>query len=407
MERYVRIKISEIANVTEKLTAYELSGFFADQVGMDIPVVFDNNIPCRGDIVIGYQGELLQGHHYLLKQDDGVMMVSAASEYGYQECMVHLQVIILQNNGILEDGFYMEGDASDSFEKDSSQYYLTHREGDVRLMMFNIYGWNGHGGVSLRAQMQQALIASYRPDVVGFQEFGDFNEHLTCRSTLKQLLRDIGYLEVGVSHENGTNCTPLFYNSATVQLKADDSCGYFCYSGPNDVNSKSITWAFFETKKEKKVFCALSTHFMWSAPKLENPNAVRISNAKELLDLVAQIQKDYGEDIPIIAGGDLNCFPSSDPVRVLVQGGLQWLYYLADEKQEYGYPGYPAFDEEKKYYTQFHAGQKFEGDVVEKNHTIDLILGCGKMRVLTYITVNDKYALCSSDHAPKLTDVLL
>ena len=407
MKQYFRITIPEVPTVSEELTAYELKALLADKIGIDLPVICNGGAPCLGDIVIGNQTFQLQGHKYKICGKDGVLRIGAASEYGYQSCMLCLQDAILQLQGELNEPVHFEGDASENFRSDTSCYYVTHREGDARVMLFNIYGWNGYGGIPLRTRMQQSLIASYLPDVVGFQEFGDFSEKYNCRSALTKLLAEIGYFEVKASHEDGTNCTPLFYNSTTVRLKEDGSCGYFRYSGPNDANSKSLTWAVFETKKNKKTFCAISTHFMWSQPQLPDPNSVRIENAKELLTVVAQIRKDYGSDLPVIAGGDLNCAPANDPAQVLMQGGLKWFYDIAEESQEYGYPYYPTYDEEKRYYTRYSPGPKYEGDGIEKDVTIDLIVGSGKMKVLTYITVNDKYALCSSDHAPKMTDVRL
>lgn len=405
MKQYLRITISNTPSVTEALTAYELKNIIMDTQGIDLPVICGIGKPCQGDIVIGNSLQL-QGHQYRFFDKEGVLTIAAASEYAYQACMRQLKDMFVTKKEMGDDVSF-EGDASEYFERDSSSYYITHREGDARVMIFNIYGWNGCGGVALRTQMQQSLIASYLPDVVGFQEFGDFKEDLTCRSALKSLLAEIGYREVEVCHESGTNCTPLFYNVSTLRLKEEKSCGYLCYSGPNDVHSKSLTWAVFETLQGQKTFCAVSTHFMWDQPKLTNPNEVRVSNAKELLNVVASIQDKYGKDLPIIAGGDLNCYPCSDPVKTLIEGGLHWFYDIANEKQEYGYPGYPTYDENKKIYTRFGAGPKYNGDSIENDRTIDLIAGCGKMNVLTYITINDQYALCSSDHAPKMTDIIL
>ena len=383
-----------------RLTAYELKDFLNDNFGTCLCIATQETDVAGKSIIIGKAESV---YAYKMWLENGNLLLEAGSFYGY-ECIVDkLKDILMRNSGKLPKDLCVCGDASTDFSANRSSYYITKRSGDLRAMLFNIYGWGGKGGTPLRTELEQELLWHYRPDVVGFQEFGDYMD-FAYRSTMTPKLLEIGYKEIPFWYsERKSNSTPIFYNPERVEIFADDSFGGLRFSNGMKDTSKSLTWAVFREKQTQKPFVFISTHFMWPDPNRapEVTNNARVSDACELLETVHKLRERYGEELPIIAGGDLNCFQGSEPINKLLGGGMRWFYDIAATAQEYGYHGYPTYDEEKKYYTKRYEGPK------DASKSMDFIFGVGDMLVDSYITVTDKLALISSDHSPKFADITL
>jgi hypothetical protein len=60
--------------------------------------------------------------------------------------------------------------------------------------------------------------------------------------------------------------------------------GFHNYSGLNDKNSKSITWALLECHRSGKRFAVCNTHYYWK--KDDAGNEARMNNSGELLQVV-------------------------------------------------------------------------------------------------------------------------
>lgn len=293
-----------------------------------------------------------------------------------------------------------------------------HPENMLRIMFYNIYGYKWYpdkaatphlssGPVPVRQKMEIQLIRRYSPDVLGMQEYCTaFNKDMT------PLLEEAGYTRVPVwnpepdAKGNPINFTPLFYRAE--RLNMFDS-GYLLYDGPNDVNSKSLTWAAFEEIKTGKRFLAISTHFMYNDPKLPEgaANAARVKNAKQLLGFINDALRKY-KDLPLIVGGDLNSFYESDPFSALRSGGLEWLYDIAEEKNNSsGLKKYAVYDENKGEYITCPIPAE------EPERAIDHVFlkqGSKKnveINVLRYLAITDREACLSSDHCPRIADILL
>lgn len=269
----------------------------------------------------------------------------------------------------------------------------TKRFGDVRCMFYNVYGWTSQcGPIPDRQKLQAELIKTYMPEVLACQEYSAHYRPFTY------MLKEIGYKEVEVA-ETTANYTPLFYKKKL--LKVVDS-GYLLYAGPNDVNSKSATWAVFELLENGRQFIAISTHLMYNQPDID-ANAARVSNAKELVSLIAQLQdKAEYKDLPLILGGDLNCNTSSEPIAVLKESGLRLAWDIAENKNDIkGIHDYVTYDKDFETYSAWsirpggYAG------------SIDHALVSEHVTVKSFFTLTDMYALISSDHMPELVEINL
>ncbi len=302
----------------------------------------------------------------------------------------------------------------------ASSEFIGNKTGELRIMFYNIYGYKWYpdkknqphlnsGPILLRQRMETELIKRYAPDVLGMQEYSPaFHRDMTI------MLEETGYVSVDVWHTevdkkgNRINFTPLFYRPDRLNVLDK---GYLLYDGPNDVNSKSLTWAVFEDLQTSKCFVAICTHFMWSDPTLESgvANATRVANAKQLLNKINEICQLHSNDyksLSVIMGGDLNCRYDSDPFRILRDGDLQWMYEIAKKTDEWsGLKGYATYDETKWEYVTC--------PVPEENSrgAIDYMWlkqgSANKVHVSAYITVTDREACLASDHCPRFADITL
>lgn len=290
----------------------------------------------------------------------------------------------------------------------------------LRVMFYNIYGYKWYpdkennpqlhsGPVPLRQKMEVELIERYSPDVLGMQEYcANFHKAMT------PLLDQAGYQQVDEWHtepdKNGNriNFTPLFYKADRLHVLRS---GYHLYTGPNDVQSKSLTWAVFEEVESQKRFTAICTHFMYNTPKLtaEEQNRTRVWDANQLLSAVEQIQTvesgRYSE-LPVVMGGDLNCVWGSDPFHTLQAGGFEWLYDLAETKNDSaGIKAYATYDEQVGDYIICPM------PVNDPHRAIDHIFlrqgREGQTGVRSYTAITDREACLCSDHCPRMAELVL
>lgn len=281
----------------------------------------------------------------------------------------------------------------------------------LRVMYYNVYGYEYLDSIPERIGKQMDLITDYAPDVLCTQEFDRLH-----RAGAKSILEERNYREVPVGKDGAClyscekNCEAMFYRSDRLEFV---HCGGVQYPDKvkvegvevvgNNGNSKSSTWAVFRVRKSGQLFLAVNTHFMWSAPELSSKqaNAVRVDNAKRMLELIQSIRSmDPGyQNLPVIFGGDLNCDADSDPYATL-KAVLSPTYEIAENRRDnIGYYGtYATYDAETQSYHY--------GKVPSEGIGIDHIFA-ENVTVLNHFTVTEFRALITSDHLPKIVDFIL
>lgn len=312
----------------------------------------------------------------------------------------------------------MINDKKQSIDKTEAQ------EKVLRCMFYNIYGYGDNpnnkvfpGPMDLRQQNQCKIIEKYAPQLIGFQEYDtDFRKGMAPR------MSEMGYVEVPVTEQGsciypeGKNCEPLFYLPQRLKLICsggelfpDTVFTDGVYVTGNNEKTKSLTWAVFEDLSSSKIFISISTHFMWSAPQLTPAQAeyVRTLNAQKVLQRIEQIRaiNPAYSSAPVIMGGDLNCEPFS-PTFEILKKHMSWCYDIATvTKDNLGCPGYATYDYKSGDYVKW-------GTPVADSGVIDYIWVQNPNRgqgitVQNYFTVTDLAALTSSDHCPKIADVVI
>ena len=345
--------------------------------------------------------ERLSGNLYSVREGH----VSAGSHYGYDKATEMLKTLI--EEGTLPEDAQFSGDAAEDFA-DPTVYTLK-RSGDARVMYCNVFNALykvdkintpelTSGPIPLRHMMESELFRAYLPDALCLQEYSKyFRDGWEGSPSMTSYLEELGYVEaVAKTPDDIPNNTPVFYLADRLELI---ECGFHLYSGEHGDKSKSVTWARLRIKASGKCFVAMSTHFMWNAPhKLTREQAVEIrnSNAKEALELIEEIASDE----PVIFGGDLNCNTREEAWLSLAEGGLTYAKNIAEHfNTSRGWKSYAIYDSNLNVHVKV--------PVPPDGNGIDHVFVKGNIKVDTFMTVTDKFALLSTDHCPKFADIVL
>ena len=376
-----------------------LRSYLFREYGYYLEMVQDNEETAEYEILIGNVGisnTTVQAGEFIVSAADHKLRLFAADMQGYEALYNYITQTLLPsgNNAdyTISEGFNETGRIMQTLE--DGTMFASQNTGDVRCIFYNVYGWNDAGPKELRMQLQSELVSIYQPDVMALQEYSTF-----YHETFTPMLAEQGYEEVQVVSGDVINYTPLFYRKDRLEVL---DAGYLLYSGPNDVDSKSVTWAVFEVMETGKKFIAMSTHFMYDQSGID-ANAARISNAKEAVGLIEQIyaNPEY-RGIPLLIGGDMNCSVYSDPQKILQESGLQSAWNVAEVKNDNdGNHAYSIYEEAYEIYTSWSVSK---GTYVS---SIDHVYVTENAVVKAFATLLDMYAAISSDHSPELVDITL
>jgi len=386
------------------------------------------------------------GHEYSADLKDGDLQLQAASVYAYDALNTYLTSTLFKDRAALascSSGFSYTEDIVSTLT--DGQEYTTKRDGDMRIMFFNMWGnsTTKYGPRDQHQMLAAEIVNAYAPDIIGFQEFNNHNRNDGWWS-MDSLLEAYGYTEIDVSNfkndksgqymtNDGTearnNFTPIFYNAEKVTLL---EVSYVSYDvSHNDMGSKSLSWAIFRDNETDKKFGVLATHFWWA--DTADGNKARIVNAEVVNGEVAKMLQKY-PDIPIFVGGDFNCTNSSDPYKKLInEGGLVDVQGIAARTETHA-----TYHAKQEYNKMFVAGNKNVGIDVNLNNeesdsvwiadgylgawttwyhpdhsykngyndAIDhiFIKGQDKVEIKAFDIIASKMALLASDHCPLIVD---
>ena len=256
----------------------------------------------------------------------------------------------------------------------------------IRIMSSNLWGnCPANRPIANRDDLLAGVFKKYAPWTIGLQE---------CSPKSRQEENNIlslcepEYLELDPSPTDINNFTPILYSR---RLRLDDG-GWFLFDGPNDWNSKSVTWGLFSF--ENIHFFHINAHYFWEHTK-EGEQA-REQNSAQLLSF---IQKLPYLQLPLIVTGDFNCEEYTRPLQMLLSSGFTPASDIAAQKI-CSHHIYPEFDEENQ---RYHSGSLFH-PVRKAEDSIDhiFLLNATGTR---FVTVQDQEALDASDHCPIYADI--
>lgn len=262
----------------------------------------------------------------------------------------------------------------------------------IRLYNQNIWGnMRSTERVANRSRLIRDLVYEYLPDVCTFQECNP-NTIRQGDDAVHKLISD-AYAEA-FSSAADRNFTPVFYRKDTYR---EIDSGFWAYSGKNDIESKSVTWAVLERMEDGKRFGVASTHF-WFKHLSEEDNLQRLQNVEELEKLCNYMEEMY--QVPVLVAGDFNNGKQSplgdEAYQVMVQKGFSDVRYHAAESTDCHTVHHPP--------TRNESGEYAYSDM--PGSTIDYIFMYGAQKLTTQKFQVDtcEKALCSSDHCPMIAE---
>ena len=259
-------------------------------------------------------------------------------------------------------------------------------EAKVDVMSFNIrldHVADSLNNWKYRKDVAAQMITYYAPDVVGMQEV--LKNQL---DDLKNRLPEYTVLGVGRADgkEKGEYCS-LFYKTDRFDLvksgnfglsEMPDSIGI---RGWDAACERIVTWAVLKDKVSGKELAAFNTHF---------DHIGKVARRESAVLLLAKI-REIASDLPVVITGDFNGTVDSDPISVLMEGGMQNTYSASDVV--YG----PAWS--------FH---NFGRIPVEERQLIDFIFVNGQVVANKFRVIADKPDnVYLSDHAPILANLTI
>lgn len=390
-----RIVIPENATVNENLLANGLRYYLYENYGYDFEIVSDAEPATDYEILIGNtarSNQTADDDRFTVSAKDQTLQLLADGMLAYEALSDYIENTFLvsgsQKTYTVPNGFSYTASAETSLT--DGTLFANESLGDIRILFYNVYGYSGTcGEATVRQPLQKEIVDSYHPDVLGCQEYS-----AAYHASFTSMLKSLGYSEVETT-AGTSNYTPMFYNAERLDVVRS---GYFLYSGPNDVNSKSVTWAVFCEKESGKQFAVFNTHFMYNQSGIDG-NAARVSNAYEMLELIEKVQAD-DPNISVVMGGDLNSKVNSDPHGVLRSEGLKAAWDRAETKNDSsGHHDYATYDRSWGIYTDWKE--------ISTTHTsaIDHVYVSENTSVKSYAVLSNLYALWTSDHMPVLVEI--
>ena len=395
-----RIVQSTNATIDEQIFSAYLRNHLKNKYGIDLALTTDSEAETAYELLIGKTDRttiFAEKNQFHISASEGKVQFIAGDARGYESLCEYVTKVLFypeaEENDRLNSGFSYTGKADNNLT--SGTICASDLLGDTRIMFYNVCNANSpSGSIALRSKVYESLIQSYQPDVFGMQETGaDFHMYLT------PLLVQNGYTEVG-SPVGDKNYTAMFYRAKTCRLL---DFGWQLFSGPNNSNSKSISWGVFVDMSSGKRFIVLNAHFMYNQKGIDGP-AARLNNAKESLSLIRRLQATYG-DTPIVLGGDLNDSLMSGALTYLRNAdGVFCAWDVANEKNDTaGYHHYATYDEDASSWVKWEEPT----EIYLSDRTIDHAFVCGNCSVLRYVKVLSLYTYWLSDHMPQILDVSL
>lgn len=397
-----KIVYSESDIYAAKVFAYRLRKLLLNEYGHNVEVVDDSVSATDNEIVIGNTNRGTRGESdtaFSLVAEGGKLYIASPKSVGYEH--VYSTVEEDLKNGVeYADGYSFAKELSEVLS-DGSENAIS-KSGDMRIMFNNVWIFEKHpfnsdtpeliAPVPFRARQLADVYRDYKPAILGLQEWGDYPHNtVKVREEMKPLVDALGYKEI---YSNNSVQLALYYDPTAVSVTS-----YGLHQFTEGDKTRGVLWGVFKDKVTKNSFICASTHFAWH-PDRETAIKNRVIHANQTVQLFKYLYEMY--KLPIIIGGDYNCFGKSDPIQVLEEAGLVNVVHLAKnaaaQRSHHPYPHYNSTEDcvpEKVFYP---SGSYLEG----LDHTF--VYHGDSIQFETQAIIKDWFAVASSDHCPVLVD---
>jgi len=269
---------------------------------------------------------------------------------------------------------------------------LTEDDATLKIMTWNIYLGYGDGSAAT------AVVESYDPDIVQFQEAKGFYETFIDEFLLSH--KEYSILNTEIS-EGLVSSTPILYKNQKFDVL--DSGIVFLTDAYQANNSKTMSWAVFEEKASGKVFFDFDFHGAICKPSYDGYSHLSSQQANELayewrrknvLQILVKreaLSEVFG-DAPTLITGDCNFNSSSTAYAELMDAGYDDAEVTAIlSRTEDGLRTTHALGENN----------------AQAGLTIDHVFGNGSVYFLTHYIDRGSSAVMASDHYPVIVTAYL
>ena len=396
--------VYQISSVLSRRLAQKIAVFLNDEYGLSLQLGAEGELPvAEYELLVGdiARSELaVSPYEFAVRVRGKVIEINASGALAYEQAYAYLTSVVFGKEPVeLLDGFCYRCDVRSVIE--DSRKYAYERLGEIRIMSANVCG--SYGNRESRYAAQNAYraertayfaetVKQYAPDFIGAQECGP--AWRVYPWMVNRILPTLGYEEAFTSDDN---FNPVFYRADKYEL-IDKS--WHVYSGANNSNSKSYTWAVFKIKSTGALIGVFSTHFYYTGDEIGQKT--RISNATELCEGVTEAARKYG--CPFIGCGDFNCTVNQPPHEVLCLGGFKATY---DGARVVSHTGTgqegPVYDPDTGMLnsdtSRIYVGDNYLSHVIDRVYTYGAF-DVGLVEVLTC-----ESAVLSTDHLLVISDV--
>lgn len=415
-------------DIVERQMAYILKTAFSKAMGEEIG--FDRERKEGETVIKLLRDDTIEKGSWRISREGNTVTCSANGYYGYLGMAKYIERGNATDNA---KGSYL--DSLD--ELTESSRYAYDKKGELRLMFYNVLFYRP--APDLRNILNAEVVDQYRPDVLGCQEFNRSKRDEAGERDLAELLARKGYAETvspwvrnafsiedggfglerigmvtvdGETYYSYSNCTPLFYNTATTKCIKSE---YYWFKHQldwqnegkcscRDCSSKSMTWGVFETIATKKKYIVISVHMCTAS------NGVKGKQAVEAVEIINELKKEY--NCPIFIGGDYNAlwthanyehFTSEEVGYIDIgRNGVAKLH--SSEAKTYHRP-YPVYHED----IDMVLPDENDDAGIDLAAGVDHILLTNEegVKVRVYGVAVDEVATAASDHYPIFADIEL
>lgn len=389
--------VYQAQSIGAKRMAIRLQAFVEDHWGLTLPIREDAEPETAYEILLGMTNRTflwlapLEYAVAVTNQKVYAAFLSMFAEEALLEFLKHT-LSCLDKRPLVNGDLFTQDVTSLLTESQKNAHC---KQGALRVMTANICG--SYRCCEERMALLRSVFGEYAPDVLLVQESGPRwreNEKYLCN-----ILWQDGYREARVEGVLNDNFNPVFYNARRFALV---DAGYHPYSGANNANSKSVSWAVVTDQHTGQLLGFFSSHFYYTGDEVGRETRKR--NAKELSELIQGLHRQF--NCPFVGGGDFNCTCFDPPLQMLMERGFVDCHPIAGKRAQIGsMHSDPFFDPRLQMLT---GCNNMDRSPDYRRHVIDHLLVYGaRPQVLLHDVIADEHALAGTDHALVYMDLNL
>ncbi len=377
-----KIVIPEDYTISEYRFAQRLQIILGTKAGTVLRIVDDTAERTDYEILVGKTNRTQSSvgkNKYLIKAKSNSVEMLSDTYYGYDYMYQYCEANFVKNLNSAKAGrdTIVNNAYSEELTADGSESFLT-KDTDIRVIFHNIGGFdvfpltpNNSCMPEVRNPMVVEYYKDFKLDILCLEEITPMMRRVSDEEQIGTLFAKYGYAEVApnVTHTFGSyrnikTTTPIYYNTATLNLIAGGSKNYQEELSTGLVSEldgkplvfqwdKFMSWAVFEKKTTNERFAVINVHFDSFNEDTDNNGSqerlVGEEKAKILTNFIIRCSADIISqyNCPVIIGGDMNTTISGASYQLYKSANYSHVREIAEKADTVRghFTAYPAYTE--------------------------------------------------------------